>query len=87
MLQHQGEDPTGKARTPLICSTNPTAVLSSETPKRGTTSRLTGAGSPCLPSTAKRGPKVIPGHHFPPYVTPHTANMRVGKPTVLVKNK
>ncbi|GFW03153.1 hypothetical protein TNCV_157731 [Trichonephila clavipes] len=43
MLQHQGEDPTG----PLICSTNPTAVSlrRERTPKRGTTSRLTGAGS------------------------------------------
>ncbi|GFT76725.1 hypothetical protein TNCV_335871 [Trichonephila clavipes] len=26
MLQHQGEDPTGINPTPLICSTNPTAV-------------------------------------------------------------
>ncbi|GFT29393.1 hypothetical protein TNCV_757491 [Trichonephila clavipes] len=35
----------------------------------------------------QRERKGSPGHHFPPYGTPHTANMRVGKPTLLVKNK
>ncbi|GFV75572.1 hypothetical protein TNCV_2240211 [Trichonephila clavipes] len=39
------------------------------------------------PSSAKRWSNVFPGQHFPPYGTPHTANMRVGKPTLLVKNK
>ncbi|GFX33501.1 hypothetical protein TNCV_1006621 [Trichonephila clavipes] len=40
-----------------------------------------------LPSTAKRRPKIFPGHHFPPYGTPHTANMRVEKPMLLVEKK
>ncbi|GFV71766.1 hypothetical protein TNCV_777831 [Trichonephila clavipes] len=30
----------------------------------------------------KRNAKVSPGYHFPPYRTPHTANMRVAKPTM-----
>ncbi|GFU72683.1 hypothetical protein TNCV_193701 [Trichonephila clavipes] len=33
------------------------------------------------------GLKVFPGHHFPPYGTPHTASMRVEKPTLLVEKK
>ncbi|GFV82542.1 hypothetical protein TNCV_3983321 [Trichonephila clavipes] len=36
---------------------------------------------------AKRKAKASPEHHFPPYGTPHTANVRVGKPTVLVEHK
>ncbi|GFW67412.1 hypothetical protein TNCV_3390831 [Trichonephila clavipes] len=50
-------------------------------PKRLITSRLTGAGSllPPVYSEAwdKGNAKVSPGHHFPPYGTPHTANVRV----------
>ncbi|GFV82514.1 hypothetical protein TNCV_3983041 [Trichonephila clavipes] len=70
--------------------TNRTAV-SLRGHQRGTTSRLTGAGSLLPPvyseAWAKGNAKVSPEHHFPPYGTPHTANMRVVKPTVLVKNK
>ncbi|GFY14788.1 hypothetical protein TNCV_648311 [Trichonephila clavipes] len=44
MLQHQGEDPTGKPDTPYL-QHSPYSSVSSGTPKRGTTSRLTGAGS------------------------------------------
>ncbi|GFX62150.1 hypothetical protein TNCV_2228761 [Trichonephila clavipes] len=35
----------------------------------------------------QRERKGSPEHHFPPYGTPHTANMRVGKSTLSVKNK
>ncbi|GFY04684.1 hypothetical protein TNCV_419401 [Trichonephila clavipes] len=53
-----------------MVSTNPTAV-SSGTPKKGTTSRLTGAGS-LLPPVysevrAKGNAEVSPGHQSPPY--------------------
>ncbi|GFV94605.1 hypothetical protein TNCV_3826721 [Trichonephila clavipes] len=86
VLQHQGENPTGKPDTPT-----PHTSVSSGTPKRGTTSRLTGAGSLLSPvyseAWAKGNAEVSPGHHFPPYGTPHTANIRVEKPTVLVENK
>ncbi|GFU45840.1 hypothetical protein TNCV_29301 [Trichonephila clavipes] len=78
-----------------------------KTPKRGTTSRLTGAGSLLPPvfseAWAKENAEVSqghqsppygrsmgkgsPGHHFPPYETPHTANMRVDTPTLLVEKK
>ncbi|GFT51119.1 hypothetical protein TNCV_4817201 [Trichonephila clavipes] len=44
MLQHQGEDPTGKPDTPLSAALT-LQQCPSETPKRGTTSRLTLAGS------------------------------------------
>ncbi|GFX01534.1 hypothetical protein TNCV_3970371 [Trichonephila clavipes] len=36
-------------------------------------------------SVGQRERKGSPEHHFPPYEE-HTANMRVGKPTVLVKH-
>ncbi|GFW90207.1 hypothetical protein TNCV_1790271 [Trichonephila clavipes] len=79
--------------------------------KRGTTSRLTGAGSLLPPvyseAWAKENADVSPGHqsppygrkvgqrerkgspehHFPPYGMPHTTNMRVEKPTVLVEKQ
>ncbi|GFW17980.1 hypothetical protein TNCV_2280841 [Trichonephila clavipes] len=69
----------------------PYSNVSPGTPKRGINSRLTGAGSLLPPvyseEWAKGNAKVSPEHHFPPYGTPHMANMRVGKPTVLVENQ
>ncbi|GFW62974.1 uncharacterized protein TNCV_4453221 [Trichonephila clavipes] len=50
-------------------------------PKRLITSRLTGVGLLLPPlyskAWAKGNAKVSPGHHFPPYGMPHTANVRV----------
>ncbi|GFX64718.1 hypothetical protein TNCV_4681931 [Trichonephila clavipes] len=90
MLQHQGEDPTGKPDTPYL-QHQPYSSVSSGTPKRGTNSRLTGAGSLLPPlyseAWAKGNAEVAPEHHFPFYGMPHTANIRVGKPTVSVENK
>ncbi|GFV06954.1 hypothetical protein TNCV_2917141 [Trichonephila clavipes] len=63
MLQHQGEDPTGKP-TPLICSTNPTAVSLRRLQKnpywRYHQPIDRERAHSCHPSTAKRGPKGIP---------------------------
>ncbi|GFV88623.1 hypothetical protein TNCV_1244331 [Trichonephila clavipes] len=106
VIQHQGENPTGKPATPYL-QHQPYSNVSSGTPKRGITSRLTGAGSLLPPvyseawakgnaevSIGHQSPpngrsvgKGSPEHHFPPYGTPHTANIRVGKPTVLIEHK
>ncbi|GFT16741.1 hypothetical protein TNCV_1333551 [Trichonephila clavipes] len=79
-LQHQGEDPT---RHPLSAALTLQQCLFGDTDESGTTSRLTGAGSLLPPvyseAWAKGNAEVSPGHHFPPYGTPYTANMRVVK--------
>ncbi|GFS90855.1 DDE_Tnp_1_7 domain-containing protein [Trichonephila clavipes] len=85
VLQNQGEDPTGKP-TSLICSTNPTAV-SLRGHRRGYHQPIDRSGLTPPPvyseAWAKGNAEVSPEHHFPPYGTPHTANMRVGKPTLM----
>ncbi|GFX80463.1 hypothetical protein TNCV_178021 [Trichonephila clavipes] len=53
MIQHQGEDPTGKPDTPYLQHTNPTAVSLRGLRRGSTTSRLTGAGS-LLPPRLQR---------------------------------
>ncbi|GFS89889.1 hypothetical protein TNCV_4839751 [Trichonephila clavipes] len=76
MLQHQGEDPMGK---PLICSTNPTAVSlrghRREVPPADSQERAHSCHSEAWAKGNAKDP------HFPP---DGTANMRVGKPTVLI---
>ncbi|GFS95825.1 hypothetical protein TNCV_2259071 [Trichonephila clavipes] len=80
-----GRGPNGYTRHQLSAALTLQQCLFGDT-EESTTSRLTGAGSllPLVYSEAC-GPKVFPGHHFPPYRMPHTANMRVDKPTVLVE--
>ncbi|GFT03142.1 hypothetical protein TNCV_3610281 [Trichonephila clavipes] len=86
MLQHQGEDPTGKPDT-LICSTNLSSSVSSETPKRGTTSRLTGAGSLLPPVYSEAWAKGNPRTPFSSLRDAAHGKHAGRKPTVLVKNK
>ncbi|GFV72380.1 hypothetical protein TNCV_638421 [Trichonephila clavipes] len=80
-LQQQGKNSTGKS------DTRPTG----NSPKRLITNQLTRVGLFLLPSTVKHEPQgaqeIFPGHQFPPYGAPYTANKKVRKPTVLVRKK
>ncbi|GFU25575.1 hypothetical protein TNCV_3621551 [Trichonephila clavipes] len=63
VIQHQGEDPTGKPITPYL-QHYPYSSVSSVSPKRVTTSRLTGAGSLLPPIYCKEWAKGIPRTPF-----------------------
>ncbi|GFT51000.1 hypothetical protein TNCV_2585961 [Trichonephila clavipes] len=63
VLQHQGEDPTGKPDTPYLQHYTYSNV-SSRTPKTGITSRLTGAGSLLPPVYSEAWAKGIPRTPF-----------------------
>ncbi|GFW39604.1 hypothetical protein TNCV_3187751 [Trichonephila clavipes] len=70
VLQQHVEDPTGKPATPYL-QHQPYSSVSSGTPKRGTTSRLTGAGSLLPPvyskEWAKENAEVCLSHQSFPY--------------------
>ncbi|GFV59888.1 hypothetical protein TNCV_856091 [Trichonephila clavipes] len=64
VLQHQGEDPTGNPTTPYLQHLSYSSV-SLGTPKRGTTSRLTGTSSLPPPVYSEAWAKGIPRTQFP----------------------
>ncbi|GFX96297.1 hypothetical protein TNCV_2291851 [Trichonephila clavipes] len=66
MLQHQGEDPTGKPDTPFIRSTNPTAVFSFRDSEERYHQPIDRSGLTPASRPQRSVGQRIPGHHFPP---------------------